>query len=55
MKVRRRGIPAPGGDPGDLLVTFDVAVPKRLDDDERKAVEALGEALTENPREHLEV
>ena len=55
VKVRARGIPSAGGEPGDLLVAFDVAVPKRLDDDERKAVEALGEVLTENPREHLEV
>lgn len=55
VKVRGRGIPASNGGPGDLLVTFDVAVPKRLDDAERKAVEALGDALTENPREHLEV
>ena len=41
MKVRGAGIPSAGGEPGDLLVTFDVAVPKRLDDDERTAVEAL--------------
>ena len=30
VRVRRRGIAATGkGEPGDLLVTFDVAVPKR--------------------------
>ncbi len=55
VRIRGRGIPASTGEPGDLLVTFDVVVPQRLDDAERKAVEALGDVLTENPREHLEV
>jgi molecular chaperone DnaJ len=54
VKVRSRGIDTGKGGPGDLLVTFDVVVPKRLDDAERKAVEALGDVLTENPRQHLE-
>jgi molecular chaperone DnaJ len=55
VRVRGRGVPSAGGAPGDLLVTFDVAVPKRLDDAERKAVEALGDVLDANPREHLGV
>ena len=55
VRVRGRGIPLAGGAAGDLLVTFDVAVPKSLDDGERKAVEALGDALRANPREHLGV
>ncbi len=41
--------------PGDLLVTFDVAVPAKLDKDQRAAVEALAETLTTDPRAGLEV
>jgi molecular chaperone DnaJ len=55
VKVRGRGIAPAKGDPGDLLVTFDVVVPKKVDGDARAAVEALAEALPENPREHLGV
>ena len=42
------------GDPGALLVTFDVVVPHELDDDARAAVEELATAAG-NPREHLGV
>ncbi len=55
VRVRGRGIEKTKGAPGDLLVTFEVAVPKNLDAAERKAVEALGDVLTENPREDLGV
>jgi molecular chaperone DnaJ len=55
VRVRGRGIATARGNPGDLLVTFDVAVPQKLDDKERKAIEALGDVLTANPREHLGV
>jgi molecular chaperone DnaJ len=55
VKVRGRGIDTGKGGPGDLLVTFDVVVPQRLDGDEKKAVEELGNVLTGNPREHLGV
>jgi hypothetical protein len=37
------------------MVTFDVDVPEKMSDEERAAVEALAEQLTENPREHLGV
>ena len=47
--------PAPSGDPGALLVTFDVVVPQELDDDARAAVEELAAKLPGNPREHLGV
>ena len=40
---------------GDLLVTVEVAVPQRLNDAERAAVEALAAATTESPRAHLGV
>ena len=56
VKVRGRGAPSgDGADAGDLLVTFDLAVPTHLDAGERKAVEALGDALTANPRQQLGV
>jgi molecular chaperone DnaJ len=55
VRVRGKGIPRASGDPGALLVTFDVVVPTDLDDDARKLVEDLGAALPANPREHLGV
>src|SRR5918994_1727230 len=55
VKVRGRGIDTGKGSSGDLLVTFDVVVPKKVDGAAKKAIEDLGNALTENPREHLGV
>ena len=55
VKVRGRGVPRTKGDPGDLLVTFEVVVPEKLSAEQREAVEALGTALPTNPREHLGV
>ena len=55
VRVRGRGIPRTSGDPGALLVTFDVVVPHELDDDAKAAVETLAAALPTNPREHLGV
>jgi molecular chaperone DnaJ len=55
VKLRGRGIDAGKGSPGDLLVTFDVVVPKKVDGAAKKAIEDLGNVLTENPREHLGV
>jgi molecular chaperone DnaJ len=55
VRVKGRGIPRREGDPGALLVTFDVVVPQELDDDAKAAVEQLAAALPGNPREHLGV
>jgi molecular chaperone DnaJ len=55
VRVRGRGIRRGSGDPGALLVTFDVVVPTELDDDARQAVEALADKLPNNPREFLGV
>jgi molecular chaperone DnaJ len=55
VKVRGRGIDTGKGGRGDLLVTFDVVVPKKVGGAAKKAIEDLGNALTENPREHLGV
>jgi molecular chaperone DnaJ len=55
VRVRGKGIQRGSGDPGALLVTFDVVVPSELDDDARKTVEELAEKLPTNPREFLGV
>ena len=55
VRVRGRGIERTPGSPGDLLVTFEVAVPQRLSAEERTAVEGLRDVFTGNPREHLGV
>jgi molecular chaperone DnaJ len=55
VRVRGRGIQPAKGEPGDLLVTFDVVVPTELNDEQRAAVAALAERLPENPREKLGV
>ena len=55
VRVRGRGIHPARGDAGDLLVTFDVVVPRALTDEQRAAVTALAEQLSENPRERLGV
>ena len=55
LRVRGRGVPAKGGT-GDLLATVEVAVPSKLTDAQREAIEALAEASAdESPRAHLEV
>jgi molecular chaperone DnaJ len=52
FRVKGRGIDN-GKRTGDLLVTVDVAVPTKLNADERRAVEALAAAAKESPREYL--
>jgi molecular chaperone DnaJ len=55
LRVRGHGAPRRDGGRGDLLVTVEVAVPRTLGDAERRAVEALAEATTGDPRQHLGV
>jgi molecular chaperone DnaJ len=50
FRVAGRGVPARKG---DLLVTVEVAVPRKLNKQERQAVEALAEATTDSPRADL--
>ncbi len=54
LRVRDRGV-SRSGSTGDLLVTTTVAVPQRLDDDARAAVQAFAAATAgaPNPREQL--
>ena len=53
-RVKGKGV-SNGKSTGDLLVTFEVAVPARLSAAERKAIEELAKASDESPRAHLEV
>jgi molecular chaperone DnaJ len=57
FRVKGRGVTGGGsnGRTGDLLVTVEVAVPAKLSDAEREAIEALAAASTESPRRHLGV
>ncbi len=55
QKVKGRGIAGANGHAGDLFVTFDLAVPHKLDKDQRAAVEAVAAAFSENPRAQLGV
>jgi molecular chaperone DnaJ len=55
VRVRGKGIQRASGDPGALLVTFDVVVPTELSDDARGLVEQLADAVPGNPRDHLGV
>lgn len=52
FRVKGRGVATPKGT-GDLLVTVEVAVPAKLSEEERAAVEAMAAAATESPRQHL--
>jgi molecular chaperone DnaJ len=54
FRIRGRGI-SRNGHTGDLLVTVQVAVPKRLSKQERELVERLAQVSTESPRSHLGV
>jgi molecular chaperone DnaJ len=53
LRVKGKGVPK-SRKTGDMLVTVEVAVPQKLTDDERKAVEALAAANDgRSPRAHL--
>jgi molecular chaperone DnaJ len=54
LRVKGRGVDAKRGR-GDLLVTVEVAVPAKLNSEQREAVEALAAVSPESPREHLGV
>jgi molecular chaperone DnaJ len=55
FRVKGRGVPKTNHT-GDLLVTVEVAVPSRLSDAERQAIESLASAADgESPRAHLGV
>ena len=55
QKVKGRGIPATKGTAATCYVTFDVAVPTKLDKEQKAAVEALAAVFTDDPRADLPV
>ena len=55
LRVRGGGVtPADGDEPGDLLVTVNIAVPKNLTKKQTEALQAFAELDTESPRKHLD-
>ena len=55
QKVKGHGIAGTNGHAGDLYVTFDLAVPHKLDRAQREAVEAMAVAFPDDPRADLGV
>ncbi len=53
FRVRGKGIAPEKGRQGDLLVTVEVAVPKKVSKDEKRLLEELAEHETEDIRSHL--
>ena len=54
FRVKGRGVKAKKST-GDLLVTVQITVPRKLSKQQREAVEAFAAATTDSPREHLGV
>ena len=56
FRVKGRGVPGRGrAGAGDLLVTVEVVVPKKLTAEQRSAVEEFARVSDDAPRKHLEV
>ncbi len=54
FRVKGRGVPSAGRrGSGDLMVTVEVVVPKKLTDEQRAAVEELARVSEAAPRDHL--
>jgi molecular chaperone DnaJ len=53
FRVRGKGIDPERGRQGDLLVTVEVAVPKKVSKDEKRLLEELAEHEAEDVRSHL--
>ena len=53
FKVKGKGAPKPKGGRGDLMVTVNVEVPKRLSKDEKRVLEEFARLHSASPRDHL--
>jgi molecular chaperone DnaJ len=53
LRVRGKGVRRRDGSTGDLLVTVSVAVPQKLSDEAKSALQAYAAAQTDDPRTHL--
>lgn len=54
LRVRGAGVPQQDGEPGDLLVIVNIAVPMNLTKKQTEALQAFAELDHESPRKHLE-
>ena len=54
FRVRGRGVPKAGGGRGDLLVTVDVVVPRKVTRTQRKLLEEFAETEDGGVRDHLD-
>jgi curved DNA-binding protein len=50
LRLKGRGLPNPGGEPGDLYAEARIMVPRGLSDDERRLFEELARVSTFDPR-----
>jgi DnaJ-class molecular chaperone len=50
VRIKGKGMPRRGGEPGDLFVRFQIVVPKAVTDEERQAFEKLRDVSTFKPR-----
>jgi molecular chaperone DnaJ len=55
LRVRGKGAPRPRGAQGDLLVTVQVVVPRKVSKEEKEIIERLAEKQRTSPRAHLGV
>jgi molecular chaperone DnaJ len=53
LRVRGKGVTRRDGTRGDLLVTVEVAVPQKMSDEAKSALDAYSAAQPEDPRAHL--
>jgi curved DNA-binding protein len=53
LRLSKRGLPRPQGDPGDLFAIAQVVVPPTLTERERALFKELGEVSEFNPRSHF--
>ncbi len=52
LRLRGKGLPRQGGEPGDMLIEVKIVVPKQLTAEERELFEKLAQASTFNAREN---
>jgi molecular chaperone DnaJ len=53
FRMRGKGSPSSNGAASDLLVTVDVAVPRKLSKESKELIKKIGELEDESPRAHL--
>jgi DnaJ-class molecular chaperone len=51
MRLKKKGLPGPKGEPADLFVTMRIVVPKTLDEESRALIEEFARLNPGNPRD----